>query len=113
MIKVDEARNLVDEIFEQQALLIGGILAVYGMEDKTVWRLIRNMDVIRWNVMFKLDELEDEDDIPDDVLQEKNFNLKPHPAIEGFLGKIREDGFVRERYLFKSHPLETAFHAKE
>lgn len=101
MIKIDEARDMVDDIFEQQALLIGGILAVHGMEDDTVWRLIRNLDVIRGRVMRKLDDREDEDDVPDDVLHDKcacpredahrEVNLKPHPAIQDFLIKIRRE----------------------
>jgi len=98
MISIDEARDMVDEIFEQEALLIGGILAVHGMEDDLVWRLIRNLDVIRGRVMRKLDDRED-DECPEDILQDKRtclradthrqVNLKPHPAIEDFLIKIR------------------------
>ena len=88
MITIDEARDMVDEIFEQEALLIGGILAVHGMEDDLVWRLIRNMDVIRGRVLRKLEEREEDEC---DGVPEKSINLKPHPAIQDFLLKIRRE----------------------
>jgi len=90
MISIDEARDMVDEIFEEEALLIGGILAVHGMEDDLVWRLIRNLDVIRGRVLRKLDDRE-EDECDGDGSPEKRINLKPHPAIQDFLLKIRRE----------------------
>jgi len=89
MISLEEARDLVDEIFEEEALLIGGIVAVHGMDDDLVWRLIRNLDVIRGRVLRRLDN-RDEDEI-DDSPNEK-VNLNPHPAIQDFLIKIRREG---------------------
>ena len=90
MLKIDEARDMVDEIFEEEALLIGGILAVHGMEDDLVWRLIRNLDVIRGRVMRRLNDRE-EDECDGNGSPEKPINLKPHPAIQDFLIKIRRE----------------------
>jgi len=100
MISLEEARDLVDERFEEEALLIGGILAVHGMDDDLVWRLVRNLDVIRGRVLRKLEERE-EDECPDDILHDRRtclrvdthrqVNLKPHPAIRDFLLKIRRE----------------------
>ena len=82
MISKAEAMALIDDLFEEEALVIGGLVAVHEMDDDLVWRLIKNLDVIRRKVIHRL-----EDKAPADgnAPPARRPNLKPHPAIEDFL----------------------------
>jgi len=79
MLTVDEARELIDRVFEEEALALGGMVAVHELEDDLVWRLIRNMGVIRGRVLRELQ---------DRPAMAANQGLAPHPAIEGFLTSL-------------------------
>jgi hypothetical protein len=86
MLSRTEARRLIDGIFEQEALIIGGLVTLREIDDDAVWRLIRSLDVIRERTLRALEEKEADltDEPPDDVP-----NLEPHPAVEEFLLKLR------------------------
>ena len=88
MITEAEAKDLIDDIFEEEALVIGGLAAVHDLTDDLVWRLVRNLDVIRTRALQSLGEDEAEDH---DESRPARPNLKPHPAIEDFLLKIRSE----------------------
>lgn len=79
MLTVDEARELIDRVFEEEALALGGMVAVHELEDDLVWRLIRNMGVIRGRVLRELQ---------DRPAMAADRGLTPHPAIEGFLTSL-------------------------
>lgn len=81
-----EARDLINEIFEEEALLIGGLVAVHDVDDDVVWRLIRNLDVLRCRFLRRF-----EDQVPPDEAEppRRRPNLNPHPAIEDFLLTLR------------------------
>ncbi len=86
MINRAEARELIDELFEEEALVLGGIVAVHAVDDDLVWRLVRNLDAIRGKALRRIAAQE-----PDRVAgaPAARPNLRPHPAIEEFLLKIR------------------------
>jgi len=86
MLSKEEVKNLVDDLFEEEALLVGGLAAVHGMGDDLVWRLMKSLDAIRRKVLRRLG-----DTGPDDVcgMQPERPHLKPHPAVEEFLLKLR------------------------
>lgn len=86
MIGKDDARALIKELFEEEALVIGGLVAVHDVEDDLVWRLMKNLDVIRAKAMRRLDDREAETPEGKPVNRAK---LKPHPAIEDFLLNLR------------------------
>ncbi len=88
MIRKAEVRRLVDDLFEEEALVLGGLVAVHNLDDDLVWRLIKNLDVIRSKTLRRL-----EDETPDNIdnVSGKHPNLCPHPAIEDFLLKLRRD----------------------
>lgn len=86
MISKAEVRDLVDDLFEEEALVIGGIVAVHEIDDDLVWRLIRNLDVIRGKILRRLDGTKGGSASGEPL---RRPNLKPHPAIEDFLLKIR------------------------
>ena len=81
-----EVRELINDLFEQQGLVIGGLVAVHKVDDDLVWRLIRNIDGIRRKFLRRLEEK-----TPDDEGggTSQRTELKPHPAIEEFLLSVR------------------------
>jgi len=86
VISKAEARELINDLFEEEALVIGGLVAVRQIDDDLVWRLVKNLDVIRGKVLRRL-----EDKVPSDGdgTPPRRTNLKPHPAIEDFLLALR------------------------
>ncbi len=86
MISKGEVRDLINDLFEEEALVIGGLVAVHEMDDDLVWRLVKNLDVIRGKILRRLqdDVTADEDGTPP-----RRPNLRPHPAIEDFLLSVR------------------------
>lgn len=86
MIGRDEAKALIRELFEEEALVIGGLVAVHDVEDDLVWRLMKNLDVIRAKAMRRIAAQE-----PEPAVRKlaSRPNLTPHPAIEDFLLNLR------------------------
>ena len=88
MISKAEARDLINDLFEEEALVIGGLVAVHKLDDDLVWRLVTNLDVIRGKVLRRLD---DEPPGDDGKSWYRRQSMKPHPAIEDFLLSLRRD----------------------
>ena len=87
MITEAEVRELITDLFEEEALLIGGLVAVHKVDDDLVWRLVKSLDVIRGKILRRLEEKE----LPEDEATPfRRPNLKPHPAIEDFLLSLRK-----------------------
>ncbi len=86
VISKAEARELINNLFEEEALVIGGLVAVHEMDDDLIWRLVKNLDVIRAKVLRRL---EDKTPADGDGPSARRPNLKPHPAIEHFLIALR------------------------
>ncbi len=85
MISTADATDLVNDLFEEEALVIGGLVAVHEMDDDLVWRLMKHLDVIRGKVLRRL-----EDQAPaDEETPPGRPTLTPHPAIEDFLLALR------------------------
>lgn len=84
MITTEEAKDLINDLFEELALVIGGLAAVHEMDDDLVWRLVKNLDVIRGKALRRI-----EDRTSESGVSEGRPNLKPHPAIEDFLQNLR------------------------
>lgn len=86
MISKAEAKELINDLFEEEALVIGGLVAVHEMDDDLVWRLVKNLDVIRGKVLRRL---EDKAPADGEAPPPRRPNLKSHPAIEDFLLSLR------------------------
>ena len=84
MISKAEAKQLVDDLFEEEALVLGGIVAAHGEEDDLIWRLVRNLDAIRNKALRRIEGRGVEN-----TGSSACCDLRPHPAIEDFLVKIR------------------------
>jgi len=86
MFSKEEVRELLDELLEEEALLIGGSLAMYQVDDDFIWKLMKGLDQIRDRFIARIE------DMPDDPSAAGGrINLTPHPAIEHFLLRLRRN----------------------
>ena len=86
MISKSEAKELINDLFEEEALVLGGLAAVHKIEDDVIWRLVKSLDAIRRKYLRRLGD-EDPDDEGGGPANRPH--LKPHPAIEDFLLTLR------------------------
>ena len=86
MYSTSDVRDLIGDLLKEQALALGGLVAVHEIDDDLVWRLVKNLDAVRGRVFRRLDE--DAPD-PDEAASDPRSNLRPHPAIEDFLLRLR------------------------
>lgn len=86
MITNAAVTQIIANLFEEEALVIGGLVALHHVDDDLVWRLVRSLDVIRGKV---LRQLEDQGGIDGESDLTKQQRYKPHPAIEEVLSKLR------------------------
>jgi hypothetical protein len=84
VISTEQAGELLRDVFEEEALVIGGLTALHDLPDAVVCRLMDSLDVIRRKTM---DRLARTDEPP--VTTHRPPELKPHPAIEAFLRRLR------------------------
>ena len=84
MISKIEAKQLINDLFEEEALVIGGLVAVHRVDDEIIWRLVKNLDAIRSKTLRRI-----EGSGADDAGSSVCCDLRPHPAIEDFLIKLR------------------------
>ena len=86
MISKAKVKELINDLFEEEALVIGGLVAVHQVDDDLIWRLVKNLGVIRTKVLRRL---EDTASAVAETPPVRRPNLKPHPAIEDFLLTLR------------------------
>ncbi|MDH5527831.1 MAG: hypothetical protein OEY97_11050 [Nitrospirota bacterium] len=84
MFSASETRTLVNDLFEKEALVIGGLAATHPMDDEFVWRLMRSLDAIRTQVLRRLGE-----ESPPDQESPDQPSMHRHPAVDEFLRNIR------------------------
>lgn len=80
------ARNLINETFEDVALVLGGIFAVHGVEDEAVWQVMKHLDLAHENALVKLAGMEPLPPRPTAPARDS----VPHPAVEALLAKLRK-----------------------
>ena len=86
MIAENDAADLINDLCEEVALAIGGLAAIYDIDEDLIWRLIKNLDAIRGKALRRVG-IRDPTDAGDSPTGGSSF--KPHPAIEDFLLKLR------------------------
>lgn len=92
MFSREEARELLDDLFEEEVLLVGGIMARHQVGEEFIWTLMRNLDQIRNRFLSRIEEMPEETSEPGN-----EANLTPHPAIEGFLLKLHKTPMEQRR----------------
>jgi hypothetical protein len=80
-----ELRYIVDGLFIEAALAIGGLVATHRVGDTLVWQLMRCLDAIRQRAVCRL---EAEDNQKRSTPMCRPSAAKPHPAIEHFLRSV-------------------------
>jgi len=85
MISRRYARSVLARVFVDEALMVGGLVALHGLDDEVVWSLIRGLDQIREQALRQLAQGPERGS--------RNVSAQsgpvPHPAIQEFLAKIR------------------------
>lgn len=84
MICRDKAKEIIRDLFEEEGLVIGGIVATHEVDDDVVWQLMRSLDTVRRKALRRLDNSDDEGEP-----ETQKPKLQPHPAIEEFLRRVR------------------------
>jgi len=86
MMTKAQTREFINDLFEEEALAIGGLVALRKVDDETVLHLIRSIDAVRTKALERLDAAD-----ADGGLEGAGgaFDLQPHPVIENFLHKVR------------------------
>lgn len=85
MLTTEDARDLIDQVFEEEALVLGGLVAVHPVDDQFVWRLMQNLAVIRRRVVRSAEDL---GAVRTGRQPTGDATITPHPAIENFLKKL-------------------------
>ena len=86
MLSEAKATKIIRELFEEQALMIGGLLPFFTVDDAFIWRLLKGLDVARIRAIRQLDGSSPILNYGD---RRKKLTLSPHPAVEDFLSKLR------------------------
>lgn len=86
MVTESEVQELLNELFEQQALSLGGLVALHGLDDELVWRLVKNLDVVRTRFLRRV-TARSRKRAGDTALLRPC--ARPHPAIQHFLSRLR------------------------
>jgi DNA-binding GntR family transcriptional regulator len=81
-----EVRKLLIDLFEEQALVIGGLVAVQRPDDEFVHRLFKSLEVIRGRFLRRLG---DRPPGEGGAAALRPTPVRPHPAIEQFLHSLR------------------------
>lgn len=84
MLSEHEVKRLIDDIFEEEALIIGGMAAIKKIEDDNVNRIIRNFDLLRKKYFQRIEE---KSQGHEETLLRDNRRL--HPAIQEFIKKLK------------------------
>ncbi len=81
-----QVRNLIDEAFEMEALSIGGLVAVHGMPDPLLRKLMASVEMVYDRALLRIEAAgQNCNHLP------SRLNLEPHPVIEKFLEKVRRN----------------------
>lgn len=82
MLHEDAVRDLVDDVFEEEALAIGGLLALYHVEETAVQRLFASLTVIRDKTLRRIGGGTQA------AVSEERPRSEPHPVVEEFLARL-------------------------
>lgn len=80
------AKRLVLNMLEEQALALGGCVAIGGISDEAVPRLVHALESAGRRALRRLER-----EGPGRADPPPAF-LRPHPEIEGYLGRLRRAG---------------------
>ena len=79
-----EVKDMLDSTFEEEALIIGGLVAIYDVGNDVVSKLMNGLDAVRDKALKRLERGRTKEN---GARPRPDFT--PHPAIEEFLAKVR------------------------
>lgn len=82
----NETRRLIVEVFEETALVLGGLVAIRSVDDDFVWRFVKGLDAVCATALRRIDQRDGSESAEG---ADAESRLRPHPAIEDFLLKLR------------------------
>ena len=77
-----EVRALLDDTFEEEALVLGGLMEIHGLSSVFVRQLFGSLQTIRAHALERLDGVAGSPPNPDDV------RGRTRPAIDEFLASL-------------------------
>jgi hypothetical protein len=87
MMHETAVQQLICDLFEEEALVIGGLVSTHCPDDDFVWALVRSLDQIRQRSLDRLMNVPDTSASEDTTFADPS---RPHPAVEEFLRRINE-----------------------
>jgi len=86
MIEAQSMKTLIRELFEREALSIGGLAVTHNINDDFLWELCRSLDAIRIEFLRRLKPVggSSED-------SRSRLESRPHPAVQELLRRIAEN----------------------
>jgi len=79
-----EVKDILDSAFEEEALIIGGLVALYDVGNDVVSKLMNGLDAVREKALRRLERGRAKEH---GTRPRPDFT--PHPEIERFLEKVR------------------------
>lgn len=113
-MKTQTTKTILDDLFREEALLLGGIAAIYPMDDQVVTRMVRGLEHLRHRYLRRVlgDGERGAGREQRDTRNTRSI-FQPHPAIEKFLRSIRADEDGQEPSWADSRRLRAARRQKE
>lgn len=78
-------RRLVNGLFEEQAMVLGGLVALRRVDDDLVWSVVHGLDGVRRRALRRVSAPRR------GTSCRSERPLEPHPAIQDFLVRIRRE----------------------
>ncbi len=86
MLSTQECRRMLNGVFEEEALIIGGLAALHQPDDDFIWRLVKSLEAVRERALEKLNGKP----VSGCDSSKAAVDLRPHPAVVEFLLNIRK-----------------------
>ena len=80
-----EVQRLIDDLLEEAALSVGGLVAIHEVDDKVVASLFSSLRIIRRRLIERLDA---ESATKTEIGRRHSAKLEPHPMIQEFLDEL-------------------------
>lgn len=84
----EEVRQLLRDLFEEEALALGGLVALHSVEDDVVWAFVRMLDGVRQRFARRLEVARSQEPVGSGP---SGGRPRAHPAIERLLAIVREE----------------------
>jgi hypothetical protein len=78
------ALQIIDDTFHDLALCLGGIFLVHQVQDRVVWSVMKGLDDLYVSARERAEQAS-----PTEPIVRQTRDMTPHPAVEGFLQKIK------------------------